>query len=185
METGRWEVPEEVRSHFLAFGLSPRFTELKSKVHDRWSNSANWTEFLSFQMRNVSYLCSQKRASDQSPRSFNFTSTTTFELTFESLELIVSALLCVSLELTEGERELTAGVSTKGTQLCLILVFFVWLCPQNPLTALKLGKVTPVFLSHLPSLDEAKATAASAQHPNHRTPWRRHFSREARTAHRV
>lgn len=128
-------------------------------------------------MHNVSHLCSQKRASDQSPRSFNFTSTATFELTFESLELIVSALLCVSLELTQGECEFTARVSTEGTQLCLILVFSVWLCPQNPLMALKLGKVTPVFLSHLPSLDEAKATAASAQHPNHRTPPRRHFLR--------
>lgn len=97
-----------------------------------------------------------KRASDQSPCSFNFTSTTTFELTFESLELVVSALLCVSLELTEGECEFTARVSTEGTQLCLILVLSVWLCPQNPLMALQLGKVTPVFLSHLPSLDEAK-----------------------------
>lgn len=54
--------------------------------------------------------------------------------------------------------------------MCLTFVFFVWLFLQNPRIALKSGKVTPVFSSHSPSLDEANATIVSAQPPNRRGP---------------
>lgn len=95
MDTGRWGRPR-----LSAFGPRPRF-RAKSKVQlVLYSNSANWTEFLSSRMCDTSYPPSPRAASGPSLRSFNLMSTAALELTFEALSrYTVSALCCVSLEL--------------------------------------------------------------------------------------
>lgn len=40
---GSWEVPWKVKSHFIAFGLSPRFTEQRARYRLILGVTANWT----------------------------------------------------------------------------------------------------------------------------------------------
>ena len=56
--------PREGQVTFSCLRPKTKIYRMNSKVqHGLWSNLANWTEFLSSQMSNISYRCSWKIAS--------------------------------------------------------------------------------------------------------------------------
>lgn len=76
--------PKKVSSHFIAFGVRPRFTEQRTRysmvvgVIQQMGQSLGASKCVTF------LFLFSKRASDQSPRSSNFISTTV-ELTWKAL----------------------------------------------------------------------------------------------------